>query len=91
MKEEDLAAVLQDFGKRIEYARENMKKDEKEAPQRLKALFEAKSGLLDVIDGDVKSILECFKAVAVLDAIIKKGDKHAEKLQDEELSKYDKD
>ena len=91
MKEQDLKMVLKDFATRIEYARENMKKEEKGLKPHLKSLFGAKDNLLAVIESNVASIMNTFDAIEVLDKVIDKEDKKAEKLSNEEISKYDKE
>ncbi len=91
MKEQDLKMVLKDFATRIEYVRENMKKDEKGLKPHLKSLFAAKDNLLAVIESNVASVLLTFDAIEVLDKVIDKEDKKAEKLSNEEISKYDKE
>lgn len=93
MKEQDLVVVLKDFAKRIDYARENMKMDMEKCSchKHVKALQEAKGELLNVIDNSVASILGCFTAIEVIDEEIKRTDKKAEKLSNEEISKFDKE
>lgn len=91
MKEQDLIKILEDFSKRVEYIREDLKKDEKGAKKGLKTLLEAKDGLLSVIDNNLNSILGTFGAIEVLDEIIKKIDKEELKFSDKEISKYEKD
>ncbi len=91
MKEQDLKAILKDFATRIQYARENMKKDEKGQKAHLKSLFEAKDNLLVVIENSVDSIMKSFDTIEVLDKAIDSKDRHAEKLSKEEISKYDKE
>ena len=83
--------VLKDFATRVEYVRENMKKDEKGLKPHLKSLFGAKDNLLAVIESNVASILLAFDAIEVLDKVIDKEDRKAEKLSAEEISKYDKE
>ena len=91
MKEQDLVKILNDFAKRVEYVREDMKKDEKGAHKHLKSLLMAKDGLLTVVENNINSIIGCFQAIEVLDESIKKEDKHEEKFSDKEISKYEKD
>ena len=67
-----------------------MKPEVKGAHKHLKEAFDAKEGLLNVINSNVKGVLECFKAINVIDEFIQKDDKKAEKFSEEELTKYDK-
>ena len=91
MKEQDLIKVLEDFSKRVEYIREDIKKGEKGAHKHLKSLYEAKENLLMVIESNLGSILSVFQAIDVIDQAIMKENKSDEKLSDKELSKYEKD
>ena len=91
MKEQDLKTVLKDFATRVNYARENMKKEEKGQKPHLKALFGAKDNLLAIIESNLAGIINAFDAIDVVDKVIDKEDRKAEKFSDEEISKFDKE
>ena len=91
MKEEDIKAILTDFAKRVGYARETLKTDEKVKKMHLKGIFDAKDKALESVEANVKAILDTFVVVETLDKIIHKVDKMADKFTEDELSKYEKD
>lgn len=91
MNEQNLTKILKDLANRVEYIREDMKKENKKGSKHLKSLYSAKENLLCVIENNINSIIGTFAAIEVLDENIKKDDKHNESLAEKELSKYDKD